>query len=534
MKLKKQIASVFLGALLCVGTFGAGFVATVFATSGAAMAQEDDEPRRRSQSLDPAVAKVLSEVFDLQNLDPPQNDAALAKMNELIASRGDRMKAYDKAVSYQMRGSLRVGKEDFRGALSDFQTALNANGFEATQNNQLRYAIAQIQFQLENYQAAIQGLNQWISSARAAGENVDANAYYLLAAAYTQITPPNYRSAIQPAEQAVAARAEAKKSDYDLLNLIYSETSENTKRAALLEKMINLWPHERGYWTQLSGLYSTTQRDQQAFSVLEVAYRAGLLSKESEIITLVNYYSYFDNPYRGAKLLEREMEAGNVARNTKNLTLLSQLWSQSREHKRAIPVLQQAARGADTGELYYRLGQVLLADEQYVASERALVSAINKGGLNAEKTGDIWLLLGTARFSQAGPGDCAKRADARKAFVNAQRYPKSSRQAREWVTYIDAITKTEGDQDRLEAQQNEEARLDQIERLKTAVQVCRLQGGSNCDQLQAQLQGLIDQGPVKPKSSCRGAAPEPAADDAAADAAAADENTEEPAAAEQE
>lgn len=506
MKLRKQIAGLLLsGAVACGAFAGTTVVLTTHAVAQEGEGgSEGGGERRRSQTLDIAVAKELNVVFELLNAQPPQQRAALDKLNQLIAGKPN-MKAYDKATTYQYRASVKVQLEDYQGALRDFQTALDANGLDVTGNNQLRYYIAQLQFQLENYQAAIQGLNQWIQSARAAGLPVDANAYYLLAAAYTQVTPPNWRSAMGPAEQAIATRSEPKKSDYDLLNLIYSELNESAKRGPLLEKMINNWPQERSYWVQLSGFYSNIGKDQDAFSVLEVAYRAGLLTKESELITLVNYYSFFDNSYRGAKLLEREMEAGRIARTTKNLTLLSQLWSQSREHKRAIPVLRAAAQSSGDGELYYRLGQVLLADEQYVDSERALTQAINKGGMPAEKVGDAWLLLGTARFSQAGPEDCDKRTKSREAFVSAQRYPKSSRQASEWVTYIDAIKKTNDAQDRLEQQQAEEARQDQIARLKTAVQVCRLQGGDDCPQLEAQLKAITEAGPVPLRSSCKGA-----------------------------
>jgi tetratricopeptide (TPR) repeat protein len=513
MKLRKQIASLLLSGAVALGAFSG---ATFFA-SGSAIAQdkeESDQPRRRSETLDLAVAKVLNEVFELLNLDPPQFRPALTKLNDLVASKPN-MKPYDKSTTLQMRASVKVNLEDYPGALKDFQGALDANGFQPEQNNQLRYYIAQLQFQLGNYQAAIQGLNTWISGAKAAGLPVDANAYYLLAAAYTQITPPNWRQAAGPGEQAIAARSEAKKSDYDLLNLIYSELNDTTKRGPLLEKMINNWPNERSYWVQLSGFYSQAGKDQDAFSVLEVAYRAGLLSKESDLLTLVNYYSFFDNPYRGARLMEREMEAGRIASNTKNLTLLSQLWSQSREHKRAIPVLRAAAKSAGTGELYYRLGQVLLADEQYAESERALASAISKGGIDAKKTGDAWMLIGTARFSQAGPEDCGRRGKAREAFVNAQRYPESSRQASDWVKYIDAINDTAKRQDQLEATQNEELRQDNIARMKTALQVCRLQGGADCAEIEAQLKAIIAQGPVQVKSSCgapKAAEPEPPAE----------------------
>lgn len=507
MTMKKRIVgAVFgMGALLAAP-------ALVFAPAPAAAQDEEEEDgrRRRSETLDPAVARVLQEVFELQQAE--QYAEAKGKLNELLRSRGERMKAFDKSTSYEILGSIEAAQENFPGALRAFQTALNTGGLPETRNNQLRYFIAQLNVQLENYDEAIRGLNQWIQQARAAGQAIDPNAYYLLAAANVQKQPPNYRAAVGPAEQVIELRgAENKKSDYDLLNLVYSELGENTKRAALLERMINAFPSEQSYWSQLAGLYSQLKRDDEAFSVLEVAYRAGLIEREGQIITLVNYYSFFENPYRGAKLLSREMEAGRVKTTQSNLVLLSQLWSQSREHKRAIPVLERAAQQSDSGELSYRLGQVLLADEKYARAERALVTALNKGGMTSRQTGDAWLLLGTARFSQAGPGDRGRRRDARAAFVNATRYSSAAQQARDWVTYIDAINDTERRQDELERAQRIEAVEENIKRLRTQLQVCRLQGGEECEGIDERLASEQET-----LASLRGGA-QPAGEDASTD-----------------
>ena len=460
------------------------------------LAQDDNNNRpRRSQTLDPAVAKVLQTVFE--QMQAEQYREALTALNNLIANRGERMKPYDKSTTYELRGSVKASLEDYRGAQRDFQTALDTNGLTPERNNQLRYFIAQISFQLEDFNGAIRGLNEWIRNARAAGETIDPNAYYLLAAAYASKEPPDYRAAQSPAEQVVANRTEPKKADHDLLNLIYDQNNEGTKRAALLEKMINIWPGDGGYWRQLSGLYSQLGKDKDAFSVLEVAYRAGLLDKEAQILTLVNYYSFFDNPYRGARLLEREMNAGVVTRNTKNLQLLSQLWTQSREHKRAIPILEQAAQQSGTGELYYRLGQVLVADEQYAKGEQALANARSKGGLKAKQVGDSWMLTGTARFSRAGESR-ARRNRAREAFVNASRYDCCRSQANSWVAYIDAINSTEDAQDRLACTQEEEDRKATIDRLKQQIQVCRLQRSTDgdCGGLEQRLKDAEDNVPA--------------------------------------
>ncbi len=437
-------------------------------------AQCDAEEGGASKTLDPRNGVEISKLYELMQTD--QWQAALTGFNNLLAGRGDSMKPYDKSTLYELRANVKLNLDDFRGALADMQAALNANGLPPARNNQLRYYIAQLNFQLEQYQTAITGLNQWIQLARTCGTTVDPNAYYLLAAAYTQISPPNYRAAVGPAEQAIAGMGdEPRKGYFDLLNLVYSEIGDNAKRAPLLERMVNYWPNDKAYWTQLSGAYSVQNKDKEAFSVLEVAYRAGLIKTENEILTLVQYYSFFDNPYRGAVLLEREMNAGNVKRVQKNLILLSQLWSQSREHKKSIPILREAAQGATNGELYYRLGMVLLADEQYAASQTALESALNRGGMDRKDTGDAWLLLGTARFSQAGPASTGVWASARKAFVSAQAYEDSRRRASDWITYIDAVVSTYWDGLRLEWEQNKAACEDDIQRFEQQQRIDDLQ-----------------------------------------------------------
>jgi tetratricopeptide (TPR) repeat protein len=445
----------------------AAIAAGVLVAPTTAIAQEcPGEEGGPSATLSPRIGQELQKLYELLQND--QQQAAIAGMQQLLANRGSSMSAYETSTVQEILGSAYAQVENFDGARRAFQAALNANGLPPNRNNQLRYFIAQLQFQDGNYQAAIQGLNGWINLARRCNVPVDNSAWYLLGAAYTQISPPQWRNAMTPAENAVNGLdpANPNKSYFDLLNLIYSELGESTKRGALLERMINIWPGEKSYWTQLSGLYSTQQRDADAFSVIEVAYRAGLLTTESELKTVVQYYSFFENPYRGAKMLEREMNAGNIRRTQDNLVLLSQLWSQAREHKRSIPILQEAAGNSSEGELSLQLGRVLLADEQYAASQRALEQAINKGRMDSKDTGEAWLLLGTARFSQAGPEDVAIWANSKRAFQNAQRYQTARAQATQWIAYISAVEQTYQDQlalQRLQEIERCEGDLDRIE-----------------------------------------------------------------------
>ncbi len=449
-------------------------MASLMTIAPGSFAQDDDNERRRSSqpSLTQSVALGVQEALNLSQEDPPNINGAIARLNKVISDRGDRLQGYDKATVYEVRGSFKAQSDDLRGSLRDFQTAVDTGALPVERANGLRYYIAQIQFQLENYDAAISGLREWL---RLTEEDPPANAYYLLGLAYVQ--KEDYRSAQQPMERALQLKgAEADKNYFNVLNLIYSENNAHDKRAALLERMINLWPDETSYWQQLAGAYATNNRDKEAFSVLEVAYRAGLLTREDQIIQLIQYYSFYENAYRGAQLLEREMNAGVVPRTQDNLILLSQLWDQSREAKKAIPILREAARNAPDGVFHFRLARVLVADEQYVEADKELLTAIRKGGLRERDRADAWMLLGNARFSRAATDDIPQLLRAREAFQNASRFQRTRRDASRWITYINELIRVQREQTRQEIlRRQEQCRVAQ-DTLINARRVLELQG----------------------------------------------------------
>ncbi|TVS11958.1 MAG: hypothetical protein EA419_06590, partial [Wenzhouxiangella sp.] len=221
---------------------------------------------------------------------------------------------------------------------------------------------------------------------------------------------------------------------------------------------------------------------------LESAYLAGLIEDESDILVLSQFYSTFNNPYRGARLIEREMEDGRVERSVGNLELLSQLWSQAREHRQAIPVLREAARLSDTGQLSFRLGQALLATEDNERAAAAFEDAIDKGELDDGVLGEAWILLGNARFNQAGPGDRQQRRLADQAFAEAERFPGTRAQARDWRGYIKAIDDTETRQAMLEQEQSERLEAAAQDRFLTACRAQQLAGTTLTDECRRVLE----------------------------------------------
>jgi hypothetical protein len=424
------------------------FMAAVAALGlSAPVAAEEARETRRAESLDPNVARDLLGAYEKL-----QNEAyaeALAELDRLMQRRGESMKPFDRASVLQIRGAAKVSLDRYAPAIQDFEAALRLDALPAAQNEQLRYNIAQLHFQTENYAQAVRHFNDWLAKA----ETPSDNAYYMLAAAHYY--QKQYANARAPIERAMQLASQPNRRHFDLANIIYSELDQKAPRTRLLQRMIEHWPAEQSYWKQLAALQMEQGQERQAFTTMELAYRSGLLTEEADLLTLAQFYSVHNNPHRGAAMLEKEMADGRVKRDIKNLELLSQMLSQAREHAKAIPVLQEAARMSDTGMLSYRLGQVMLADERYADAERALTAAIEKGNLTEAARGDVYLLLGTARFSQAGPGDHEMRMAADQAFASAQRHAATRGRANEWRSYIKAINDTEQRQAALETQQSE-------------------------------------------------------------------------------
>ena len=395
---------------------------------------------RRPGTLSTSIARVLEDTFE--KLNNEDFAGAIADANRLLERNPS---GYDRAVILQIRASAYANSENYSAALRDFIEAVNLNVFPCNTETSLKLAIGQLYLAEENYTAAINYLEDWLRSV----EEPDAQGYYVLATAYT--AAERFREARTPAERAVALQDPPKENQHTLLNYIYSELGARSQRLTLLEKMIGIWSDKKTYWVQLSALYNEAGRERDAFSVLELAYEAGLLEKEAEFFQLAQYFGYFDNPYRGAKMLAREIEAGSVERSERNLMMLASLWGQAREHERAIPVLEAAARVADDGDIYLRLAQTYYADEQFAKAESAARNALRKGGLSADDVAQTRMTLGYALFSQ-------EEIDAaREQFAIAQGNASVRRQATAYITYIDELKKTQARQAEIDRQQAEEA-----------------------------------------------------------------------------
>jgi tetratricopeptide (TPR) repeat protein len=106
------------------------------------------------------------------------------------------------------------------------------------------------------------------------------------------------------------------------------------------------------------------------------------------------------------------------------------MWIASRDYDKAMPPLRKAAELHDNGDLYVRIAELSLRNEDWKGAVEALKRAFAKG--NLRDPGSSQLLMGIALFSQQDT------REARAAFQKATGYPKVRSQAESWIRHIDS------------------------------------------------------------------------------------------------
>ncbi|MBR9824837.1 MAG: hypothetical protein GYB36_03430 [Alphaproteobacteria bacterium] len=334
-----------------------------------------------------------------------------------------RLTGYEEATLLQLRGRAWYELEDADRAIADWQAALALNSLETDAANTLRLNTGQLLLAREAYAEGV----FMIETALTLGARPNADIAMRLAQGYAQLE--DYGSGLRWAELAFESAAPRQERHY-LLALFYYQALEMTgAELALIRDMVHAWPEEKRYWTTLASLLARTGREQEAFEVNAVMYLNGLLSESDEILRLVQYYAFYDYPYRGADILQRELNSGRVTGDPANFRLLASLWRQAREWDEALPILRRVATTTGRGADYEALGEALYQSAQYAEAEVIFVQALERGGVR--RPGDTWTLLGNARF------ELDQYEAAINAFSAALQYPYSRQAAQGWIDFVE-------------------------------------------------------------------------------------------------
>jgi tetratricopeptide (TPR) repeat protein len=395
--------------------------------SGLALAQPKDLAKERRTKETVAMSQQVYEALTLiqEQLEAKEYAKAQVEIDELKTKKG--LSDYERAQIYNISAYSYYLQERYAEAIRAYDEVLAQPDLpEALLMSTLKTK-AQLHFTQEEYDKALIVIRQLIAQL----EEPAADVLMLEGQALFQLQ--RYDEALVPIKTAIdmyRAQGQIPKENWLLLlRVIYFEKKDYANMTEVVKELIAYYPKDT-YILTLAGIYSELGDTKKQLALVEALYEQGLLHSASHITNLANLYMLHGVPYKAAVVLEREMAAGMVKADERNLRLLSQAWYGAREDEKSIPPLERAAELTQDPELYVRIAQSQINLENWKEAAEAIQKGIRLGGLKRADQANI--MLGMALFN-------SKRLEqARKAFENAANDNRSKRMANQWIAFVDS------------------------------------------------------------------------------------------------
>jgi tetratricopeptide (TPR) repeat protein len=404
-----------LSGLLAFGTASA---------QGSGEADKDDDTKtKQAQAVSKDVYERIQKAQEM--VDAKDYRGALDTLNRLY--NPDKLTEYEQANVLNYIGFVYYNMDDMNNAIRSFEKLLLIPSLEPQLAKQTTLTLAQLYTMQEQYAKALATLDKWF----VLETNPGPEQFILKAQILYNLN--RYKDMIKPIETAMQVARErekpVKEDWWNLLSFAYFQQEDYRKVRDIQKVLLETWPKAR-YWKTLAGAFTELGEDEKLIYAYDAAHTQGMLTKDTEFVTMAQLYLQAEVPYKAATLLQEKMDAGVVPKNEKHYRLLSQAWMLSMEDKKAIPALQAAATLSTDGELDLRLANSYLNIGEYGECVKSANNALRKGGL--KNTDNAQISLGMCLYN------LRRYDDAKTAFRTAARVPRSQRTANQWIRVIDA------------------------------------------------------------------------------------------------
>ena len=430
MKLKQTLIKISAAGILALST------SLAISTAVAPVAEAQAEGRQFGS----AAGQIVNDAQQMAQ--SSQYSAAISKLNEALAI--PELNPYERSTVYSMLGAYYYEMDDLGSALSNYQNAVSAGGLLPNEVSSYENNIAQLLIANGQYVEGAQRLEAWM---RSQGREEPKYVQYVMQA---WVQAEQYRNALPWAEKWFRNASPKERKHFDLLNFIYNDLGMQGRQADIIKEMIGRWPDDKSLWDSWISLLSMGGREQDAFEVNKMLYLAGQLNSENDIKKIVEYYQYYEMPFQAAQILEKEMNAGKVQQDAKNLVRLSELFRQAREYERALPILKRAAEASGRSKSWAQYGEALYNQGRCQEAETNLKKAMDMG----YDRGKSWMLIANCRYEEGQKEErpscvgttSAQRMASNKVKLNEQalaafrKVPATARDYRGAQKWIDFVT----------------------------------------------------------------------------------------------
>ncbi|XQW86445.1 hypothetical protein ACOYR1_06900 [Thalassotalea piscium] len=419
--MKKIITSLMLCTSLVAVQLPLSF--QVGATGIGAGAGAEEKPKRKVHLPGPSVGKKVGKAFEAYSADDV--DGALLILSEIEAK-----KDYDKAFVSFFTGQMYAMKGDSLKAIEYLKAAVAPDILnEADQGNTLKL-LGDLQMQEKQYGEAVKNYYAWMDFTGKEDGDV-----------WTKIANAHYANkkldkVIEPADRAIAAYGDKhNQNPYILKVTSFYERKMYKDAVKVLETVVQIFPEKKAFWTQLGQFYALIENYPKALATLDLAYKQGFLTKESEIKLLASLYQQSDIPYTAALILEKHIASGDIKRDDTNLASLANAWHAAQHIDKAAKYYGELAKMTNLAKHYTKQGNLLKQDEQFKSAVVALNKAIELG---VKDKGRVYMSIAEAHFY------LQDYKQAYKAFQQAAKDPKTKKYAKVWLAHTKDTAQRKG------------------------------------------------------------------------------------------
>jgi predicted Zn-dependent protease len=348
-----------------------------------------------------------------------QYSHAVEILIDLLKITKDRKDEYGQV--WQQMGFILAQKGDFKKSLRALENSLSLNVLPYAQTMSTLYTMAQIEVTQENYAQAHKYMKTWFDYA----EEPSADAYILMGTVLSQLEQKE--EALKYVNQALIDTKVAPEKWLQFALALNHELKKYDNALKILATLTATYPDNGKYWKQFSATYLSLNEDKKALATMELAYKKGFMTEESDVMSMAGLYLYLNMPRKSVDLIQEEINKGKVSQNPKNYNMLFQANYQARDIEKALIALEEAAKLASDGEHYIRLGMIHLENEKWEKAISAFNSGLKKGATTPEK---VYLGMAMAKYQQK---DLTGALDT---LFKARRHNPEDKSVIQWIDQI--------------------------------------------------------------------------------------------------
>ena len=315
----------------------------------------------------------------------------LDKMREV----SNKLQSQDKAAMWNYYGYVYAILEKYMQARDAYESMLGESELADNLRLQALYSSGQLSMLLEEFARGVKRLEEWYAFTVELGRPIRPGDHFLLAQGYYSLK--RYKDVISRIEQAMGLAGElgqpVRENWLRLLVATHFTREDFASARPGLELLVLMFP-KREYWLQLQGTYGELELQESQLAILDLAWRQGLLEKQSEFVSLAQHLQFANDPLQAALVLEEGIEKEIVKPTYDNLKMVANFWQRAQEVEKALNWYRKADEQSDTGEAQYRIALLLNLENRIEEFLNAARKAYEKGNFPARQ--ETRVLIGQA------------------------------------------------------------------------------------------------------------------------------------------